>query len=282
MGKEQMTNIPAPAEIVEVRQVSGDTALFRLRFRDEETGNGFTFVPGQFVQVSVPAAGEAPFSPLSPPRSDGTLDLCVRKAGHVTSRLHKAREGEMVGIRGPFGTGFPVEEMMGKDVLLLAGGLGIVPLHSLLWHLLEKRDAYASITLMYGAREPSALLLREEMTALACRRDMRLMLTVDFSAEEWTAEPACNIGLLPDLLRGAPIAADNCYAIVCGPPALYRCIIGELQGLGFSDQRILLSLERRMKCGVGRCAHCAVGQMLCCIDGPVFRLSDLKDIGGAL
>jgi sulfhydrogenase subunit gamma (sulfur reductase) len=282
MPVDQMTNIPSPAEIVALRPISGDTTLFRLRLTDEEAARGFTFVPGQFVQVSAPAAGEAPFSPVNPPRNDGTLELCVRSVGHVTSQLHKARQGEMVGVRGPFGMGFPVAEMTGKDILLLAGGLGIVPLYSLLCHLLEHRDAYASITLMYGAREPSALLLREELRDLACRRDMRLMLTVDFAAEEGACEPSCAVGLLPDLLRGSPIVADNSYAAVCGPPALYRCIIGELQGLGFSDQHILLSLERRMKCGLGRCAHCAVGQLLCCIDGPVFRYSDLKTIEGAL
>lgn len=282
MPVDHMTNIPSPAEIIEIKPISGDTALFRLRLMDAEAARDFTFVPGQFVQVSAPAAGEAPFSPVNPPGNDGTLELCVRKVGHVTSRLHKARQGEMVGIRGPFGIGFPVTEMAGKDILLLAGGLGIVPLHSLLCYLLEQRDVYGSITLMYGAREPSALLLRDELRELACRRDMRLMLTVDFAADENACEPSCNIGLLPDLLRGVPITADNCYAAVCGPPALYRCIIGELQGLGFSDRRILLSLERRMKCGLGRCAHCAVGQLLCCIDGPVFRYSDLKTIEGAL
>ena len=281
MAVLDMINIPSPARIVALQPLSGDTTLFRLQL-EEEAAAGFSFTPGQFVQVSAPAAGEAPFSPVNPPRNDGMLELCIKKAGKVTSLLHKAETGGTLWVRGPFGTGFPMVEMVGRDILLLAGGLGIVPLYSLLGSLLAQRDRYASITLMYGAREPAALLLRDELAELACNGEMRLMLTVEFAAQETAGEPVCNIGLLPDLLRGSPVAVNNCYAAVCGPPALYRCIVGELHGLGFSDQRILLSLERRMKCGMGRCAHCAVGQLLCCIDGPVFRYSELKNIAGAI
>jgi NAD(P)H-flavin reductase len=135
---------------------------------------------------------------------------------------------------------------------------------------------------MYGAREPSAILFKEEMVELSTRTDMQLFLTVDFASDESPAGLICNTGLLPTLLKGVHFSTENTVAVVCGPPALYRCVIGELQGTGFSCDSIFLSLERRMKCGVGLCCHCAVGHFLCCTDGPVFRYSDIQGIRGAL
>lgn len=270
---------PATARIVEMRRLSGDTTLFRLL---PEVPGGIAFTPGQFVQLSVPAGGEAPISLAGELGADGLLELCVRKAGHVTSMLHDKRPGGVVAIRGPFGTGFPVAEMARKDVLLLAGGLGIAPLRSLLLYLLRHRESYCSITLMYGAREPAAMLFREELVELAAKGDFRLFLTVDFVSEELPEGLVCNIGLLPALLRGGSFAAASTYAAVCGPPTLYSCTIDELEAMGFSDRQIFVSLERRMKCGQGRCCHCAVGQFLCCTDGPVFRYSDIRNIPGAI
>lgn len=274
-----MTTIPATATITEIKPLSGDTSLYRLRLEDEET---FTFTPGQFVQLSVPAGGEVPISLAGPPAEDGTLELCIRRVGHVTDMLHHLSAGEMLGIRGPFGNGFPVAEMRGKDVLLLAGGLGIAPLRSLLYYLLERREDYGTVTLMYGAKEPAAILFREELAELSCRRDMRLLLTVDFLTEEPPGELACNVGLLPELLRGVNLRLERTVACVCGPPALYRCLVGDLEALGFLERQILLSLERRMKCGTGLCCHCAVGELFCCTDGPVFRYSEIKGIAEAL
>lgn len=276
-----MITTPASARIQVVRSLTPDIKLFRLRFIDD-TDCRITFTPGQFLQVSAPGAGEAPFSPLSAPGSDGILDLCIRKVGHVTTSLHALQEGDMVHIRGPFGNGFPTGRMEGKDLLLLAGGLGIVPLHSLLMYLVQRRELFGNITFMYGAKEPAALILREELQEACCNSAVKFMLTVDFATEDEAGRHLCNIGLLPDLLKGTSITTDNGYAAVCGPPALYRCLIGELLSLGFREDKILLSLERRMKCGLGRCAHCAVGQSLCCIDGPVFRYSEIKDVEGAI
>lgn len=278
MNGHEMTIVPAPAEIAEIRTLSGDTSLFRLRL---DRGN-FSFVPGQFVQLSVPAGGEIPVSPASAPGEGDLLDLCVRRVGRVTSLLHAAEAGERLGIRGPFGAGFPLEEMEGKHVLLLAGGLGIAPIRSLLRHLVRERERYASVTLMYGAREPAAMLFREELVELSQGDRFRLFLTVDFVRDEPPGQFACTIGLLPGLLKGVTLDPDTTCVAVCGPPPLYECLVGELEAMGFADDRIFLSLERRMKCGMGRCCHCAVGQLFCCTDGPVFRYRDIKAIPGAI
>lgn len=273
---------PYAARLLERRSISEDTALFRVAPEEDALKQLSSFIPGQFVQLSVPGAGEVPISPADLPAPDGTLELCVRRVGHVTELLHQQGAGAPLGIRGPFGSGFPLQEMAGRPILLLAGGLGIAPLRSLLMHLLRHRDSYGDITLMYGARQPKLMLFREELTALAAEGGLRLFLTVDFAQETCNGGYSCAVGLLPDLLKGFRFDARSTYAAVCGPPPLYRCLVSDLEKAGVAADRILLSLERRMRCGVGRCCHCAVGQKLCCIDGPVFRASDLKQIPEAL
>lgn len=273
---------PFAATLLDRRELSADTALFHVAPEQPALESLSRFVPGQFVQLSVPGAGEIPISPADTLAEDGTLELCVRRVGHVTELLHNSSAGATLGIRGPFGTGFPLREMAGRPVLLLAGGLGIVPLRSLLLHLLRQSRDFGEITLMYGARQPKLMLFREELAALAARGKLRLYLTVDFAPQEPTGNCSCAVGLLPDLLKGYSFDVERSYVAVCGPPALYRCLSVELEEAGVEAERILLSLERRMRCGIGRCCHCAVGQKLCCTDGPVFRLSDLKQIPEAL
>ncbi len=194
------TSIPLSATIAGVQRLSADTSLFRVALDGAE--KRIDARPGQFVQLSVPAGGEAPISLAGLPSQDGGLELCVRRAGHVTAMFHALPVGARVGIRGPYGNGFPVAEWRGKNVLLLAGGLGIAPLRSLLHYLLTHRAAFGEITLMYGAREPAAILFREELAELSGRRDMHLFLTVDFATEEPPQGLVCNTGLLPDLLEG--------------------------------------------------------------------------------
>jgi NAD(P)H-flavin reductase len=196
--------------------------------------------------------------------------------------LHELDVGSRLGVRGPFGNGFPVTAWQGKNILLLAGGLGIAPLRSLLYFLLQHRVEFGELTLMYGAREPSAILFKEELAKLSSRRDMHLFLTVDFATDEPLEGLICHTGLLPSLLKGVNFTTENTIAALCGPPALYRCAIDELQNFGITPDSIFLSLERRMKCGVGLCCHCAVGELFCCTDGPVFPYADIRGIRGAL
>lgn len=278
MNGSDRSMIPTMAEIVASIPLSADTSLFRLRF-DEGVAD---FLPGQFFQLSVPGAGEFPVSPASAADGGGVLEFCVRRVGQVTSLLHTLGPGDRVGLRGPFGKGFPVDEMAGAEILLLAGGLGIAPLRSLLYHLLQETDKYPQVTLMYGAREPAAMLFRDELVALARQERFRLLLTVDFVRDEPVEGNVCTIGLLPALLSGVKVEPASTWVAVCGPPPLYACLVAELASLGFDDERIFLSLERRMKCGVGHCCHCALGQLLCCSDGPVFRYSAIKGIPGGI
>jgi sulfhydrogenase subunit gamma (sulfur reductase) len=276
------TQVPFAATLLDRRSLSADTTLFRVAPEASALKELAAFVPGQFVQLSVPGAGEIPISPADLPAEDGTVQLCVRRAGHVTEHLHAVPDGVTLGLRGPFGTGFPVREMAGHPVLLLAGGLGIAPLRSLLYHLLRHAGDFPEITLMYGAKQPKLMLFREELAALATQGKLRLYLTVDFAPEEPAGNFSCRVGLLPDLLKGFKFDAAQSYVAVCGPPAVYRCLTGDLLEAGVAPERILLSLERRMRCGIGRCCHCAIGQKLCCLDGPVFRLSELQQIPEAL
>jgi NAD(P)H-flavin reductase len=281
-GNRDTTTLPLPATITGLQRLSGDTSLFRVEPDAAADGGRIAAFPGQFVQLSVPAGGEVPISLASLPGDNGSLELCVRRAGHVTAMLHALPVGARVGVRGPFGNGFPVADWRGKNVLLLAGGLGIAPLRSLLHYLLTHRTAFGDVTLLYGAREPAAILFKEELAELSGRRDMHLFLTVDFASEESPGGLVCNTGLLPELLKGVNVTTANTVAAVCGPPALYRCAIAELQGFGLPAEAIHLSLERRMKCGMGLCCHCAVGDLFCCTDGPVFRYDRLVGIPGAL
>ena len=273
---------PFAANLLERRELSPDTALFSIAPEKAALAALSRFVPGQFIQLSVPGAGEVPISPADLPGEDGTLQLCVRRVGHVTQQLHRSPAGTRLGLRGPFGTGFPVGEMAGHPVLLLAGGLGIAPLRSLLCYLIRHGREFGEITLMYGARQPALMLFREELANLSAKGQLRLYLTVDFAPEEPAGNFSCAVGLLPELLQGFRFDAGRSFAAVCGPPPLYRCLVNELTGAGVEPGRILLSLERRMRCGVGRCCHCALGQKLCCTDGPVFRLSELQQIPEAL
>jgi len=274
--------VPLPATIINRNALSPDTVLFRILLDDGEAAREFTYVPGQFIQLSVPGGGEVPISLASSPKRNETMELCVKRVGHVTSLLHTLTIGSRLGIRGPLGNGFPVDEWHGKNILLLAGGLGIAPLRALLHYLLDHRTDFGEITLMYGSREPSAILFKEELAQMSSRRDMHLFLTVDLATEEPPEGLVCNTGLLPTLLKGVKFTTVNTIAALCGPPALYRCAMEELHNFGFAPETIYLSLERRMKCGVGLCCHCAVGELFCCTDGPVFRYADIQKIEGAL
>ena len=248
-----------------------DNHLFTLRFVDEELAATFRHRPGQFVMLSVPAAGEAPISISSSPSRPGVLELCVRRVGRVTAALYRLPANEVVGIRGPYGNGFPVERLRGNDLLVAAGGLGMAPLRSLLWYVLDNRDDFGRLTLMYGARTPADMLFRDELVSLMDRSDLTCLLTVD-------ADPGTgwrgHVGLLPRLFDHAVLEPTTTYAAVCGPPVVYRFILEQLLALGFSKDRILMSLERRMKCGVGKCGHCSVGYKYTCIHGPIFTYWD--------
>ena len=262
---------PWPACLVRIQPMAEDDSLFTLRFVDDQRADRFRHIPGQFLMLSVPGAGEAPISISSSPTRRGVLELCVRKVGRVTAALHRLEAGRVVGVRGPYGNGFPIQTLRGEDVLLVAGGLGMAPLRSLLWYVLDNRRDFGRLILMYGARRPEDILFRDELTSLVQSADLDCFLTVDRDA---TGRWNHHVGRLPSLFDHACIDPARTRACVCGPPVVYRFVLERLLELGFAKDRILMSLERRMKCGVGKCGHCSVGYQYTCVHGPIFTYWD--------
>lgn len=230
--------------------------------------------PGQFVQLWVPGVGESPISVCSAYRH-GKLELTVRKVGRVTSALLQMKEGDWVGLRGPYGVGFPVEEFKGKNVCLIAGGLGAAPMRSVCQYLLDRREEYGRITLIYGMRHSNDLLFRAELTLLLARKDLEVFIAAEELDGPELPPIALQLGRVTDMVKLAHITPDFEVA-VCGPPIMYSYVIDELKKKGVAESNIWLSLERQMKCGIGKCGHCFVGGLLTCKAGPVFNLSKLR------
>jgi sulfhydrogenase subunit gamma (sulfur reductase) len=262
---------PHIARLVRIYKMVEDHYLFTFRFEDDDLARTFRHRPGQFVMLSVPGSGEAPISISSSPTRPGVLELCVRRTGRVTDALYRLRMNDRVGIRGPYGNGYPVEAMEGEDLLITAGGLGMAPLRSLLWYALDEREKFGRLILMYGARTPDTMLFRDELTSLADRDDLTCLLTVD---EDPAGDWRHHVGVLPILFDHVSLDPRGTMAAVCGPPVVYRFVLQRLLELGFPKDRILMSLERRMKCGVGKCGHCSVGYKYTCVHGPIFTYWD--------
>jgi sulfhydrogenase subunit gamma (sulfur reductase) len=273
--------LPKTAIITRSRPLTVDTTLYTLSCNDRNAPLS-SFLPGQFLELSLPGIGEVPISYCGLPGDSGAIELCIRHLGHVTLALQRALPGDQVGLRGPFGQGFPLVSYENRDLLLIAGGLGMAPLRSLLLALLAQRERWGELILLYGAREAGSLLFLDELLELLQRSDIRIHLAIDRPGGSPDVPPNCRVALLPALLDQLTIHPDRTSAALCGPPAVYPYLVTGLKKMGLSDDRIHLSLERRMKCGLGRCGHCAVGTLLCCTDGPVFSLARLQGIEGAL
>ena len=263
--------LPQPCRIVGSTPQTDDTMLFKVRLEDNQLAESFDHKPGQFVQVSVMGAGECPISIASSPTRHGTIDLCIRKAGRVTDSFHDLGQNALFGLRGPYGNGYPVEVMEGNNLLIVAGGLGMAPLRSLLWYALDHRDRFKDVILMYGTSNQNDFLFKGELLSLMSRNDIQTLLAV---AEDIDGSWKGEVGFVTDLFDHAELDADNTYAAICGPPVMYRYVIEKLLDEGFSKGRILMSLERKMKCGIGKCVHCSVGFKYTCIDGPIFTYWD--------
>lgn len=267
---------PQPARITRISELTPDVRLFDLRFQDPGLAERFTYRPGQFVELSVLGVGEAPFSLPSSPTRRGFFQLGIRRVGTLTSFLFdRIREGDLVGIRGPLGNGFPVELFRGQDVLLLAGGLGMVPLRGLLLYLLDQREHYGRVILLAGFRSPQVVLFRDELESVARRGDAEVHLSVDDTQGlPWAAA----VGVVTELLDRVRIDPSRTYAVACGPPVFYKFMLEKVVAMGLGRDRIYLSLERRMECGVGKCGHCGVGYTFTCLHGPVFSYWDALNL----
>jgi sulfhydrogenase subunit gamma (sulfur reductase) len=267
---------PYLMRIAAITQETSDTKTFRLVFTDPADGAGFTFQPGQFGLFSVFGHGEAPFGLSSSPTRNGAIEFSVKRVGKVTNALHGMQVGDTVGFRGPYGRGFPIEELRGKHLLFAGGGIGMAPLRSLLWNCLDRRDEFGDITVIYGARSVADLVYKPELQEWAARSDMRTILTVDPGGEDatWTGE----VGFVPAVLERAEPSPENTEVITCGPPVMIRFVIQTLTRLGFAPAQIITTLEAKMKCGLGKCGRCNIGPAYVCKHGPVFRFSELQTL----
>jgi sulfhydrogenase subunit gamma (sulfur reductase) len=265
--------LPEPARIVRMYPLTDDVKFFQVRIADMEKALAFKYRVGQFAMLSVLGAGEAPFSISSTPSRPGLLEFCIRKVGTVTEALFRLKENDLIGIRGPYGNGFPVQKIKGKEVLIVMGGLGAAPLRSVLLYCLDNRDQFGRVILLHGAKKPSEMIFREEFLDLKQREDLECYLTVD---EDDTKEWKENIGVVTTLFpKINDIYPENTFSLVCGPPVMYKFVLKELIKLNIPKDQILMTLERRMKCGVGKCGHCAIDYIYTCLDGPVFTYWDV-------
>lgn len=267
--------LPKWAEIFRIEDLTGTEKLFEMHLL---SGEPLGHNPGQFVELSVMGIGEAPISVSSAPRQTNSFELAIRKVGNLTNAMHRLSVGDWVGIRGPFGTHFPVAETQGKDILFVAGGIGLVPLRSFIHFVLENRENYGEVTILFGARNPSERLFLDELDRWRNRTDVRYLETVDRPDPEWKG----HVGVITTLFPQIDIDPSNTFCIIVGPPVMYRFAILEAKAKGIPDTQIFLSLERRMKCGLGKCGHCQINHIYVCQDGPVFRYTDIFDLEEAL
>ena len=254
------------SEIFNIIPLTAQEKLFHIRILDPYEREQFTFLPGQFVMLELPGCGEVPISISSSISNKEFIELCIRKVGKVTGMLHRLEPGAIVGIRGPFGTHFPMQKMVGCNILLIAGGLGIVPLRPTIYWANEHRSDYKDITILYGAKEPGEILFDYQFKEWHKIFDLKILTIVQNRGENWKGR----VGLITDLFDEVPIDPDNTFAIVCGPPVMFKFVFAHLSNVGIPRQRMFLSLERRMHCGMGKCCRCNVGSTFTCLDGPVF------------
>lgn len=254
------------ARIIAAIPLTKDETLFRIQIVDPKSRELFSFLPGQFVMVEVPGCGEVAISISGSSSNKEFIELCIRKVGKVTSMIHRLNAGAMVGIRGPFGTNFPMREMNGSNVLLIAGGLGIVPLRSSISWVNEHRQDYKDITILYGARNPDQLLFDYQYEEWRKVYGLEMLTIVEEPDDSWEGP----VGLITKLFDQVPIDPDDTFAVVCGPPVMFKFVCGRLSEMGIPRQRMFVSLERRMHCGMGKCCRCNVGSTFTCLDGPVF------------
>lgn len=268
---------PVTLEEVTVENDARDLKTFKLVFEKEEDREAFTYLPGQFAEVSVLGMGESPFGIASSPTEKEYLLFSVKLTGTVTRELHNSEPGRKLGVRGPLGNTFPWQRLKGKDILIVSGGFAFTTLRSSIVYMMDpdNRKDFGKITVLYGVRSPGELMYKEVLKSWQGNPDIDLTLTVDREPEEeWDGK----VGLVPNVLREMNPSATNTLVLVCGPPIMIRFTIPVLLELGFDKESIILSLENRMKCGIGKCGRCNVGSKYVCVDGPVFTFAGLEKL----
>jgi NAD(P)H-flavin reductase len=269
--------LPYPVRINEIITETEDRNLktFKFVFLNPGDEEKFAYTPGQFAELSIPGKGEIPIGIASSPTEKGFVKFTVNKTGLVTTHLHNMKEGDVMGIRGPLGNWYPWEEIEGKNIVIIGGGFAFTTLRSSIVYMLtqENRSKFGDISVVYGARSPGMLLYKDELAAWEQRNDINMHITVDGTDDpDWKY----NVGFVPTITEEKITGANDAYVIVCGPPIMIKFTQPVLEKAGFPPERIILSLELRMKCGIGICGRCNIGEKYVCKDGPVFTLDQLK------
>jgi sulfhydrogenase subunit gamma (sulfur reductase) len=266
--------LPNLVTIEKITAETPDVRTFKLVFQDEDVRENFTFRAGQFAEYSLFGAGEVTFCIASSPTRKGYIECTYRGVGRVTEMLRNLEVGDTMAVRGPYGNSFPIEQFYGKNLVFVAGGIALPPLRTLIWNCLDQRDKFGDITIVYGARSVADLVYKDELKEWQERSDVRLVKTVDPGGE--TAEWDGKVGFVPTILEEAAPSAENTIALLCGPPIMIKFTLPVLEKLGFTDETVYTTLENRMKCGIGKCGRCNVGNIYVCKDGPVFTAKEVK------
>lgn len=226
------------------------------------------FTPGQFYMIDIPGFGKCPLGIMQSKCSNNKLQALVRTVGDLTEKINSLKKNDYIYIHGPYGNGFPISELKKKNILMIAGGIGIVPIKSLLDYISENKGDFENIQLMYGAKTPVEIFFQKEINK--CEGFGEMMLSAEKNSQNWGG----NIGLVTSMINSKTVESNNCIAVLCGPPIMYKAVIEKLNNIGFSDKSIFISMEKRMRCGVGKCQHCTCGDKYACTDGPVFRYDE--------
>jgi len=270
--------IPIPVDLIKIitEVTTKDIKTFRFSFVNKEDGENFKYLPGQFAELSIFGKGESPIGIASSPTQEGYIEFTVQKAGVVTSNLHDLEEGTRMGVRGPLGNSWPIEYLEGKNIVIVGGGFAFTTLRSMINYMIheDNRSRFGNITVVYGAREPGLLIYKDELAAWEKRDDIDVYVTVDKGDEAWTGRE----GFVPTVCKEVGPSSENAVTIICGPPIMIRFTLPVFFDLGFSRENIYTSLEMRMKCGIGKCGRCNVGEKYVCKDGPVFSLAELDKL----
>jgi sulfhydrogenase subunit gamma (sulfur reductase) len=268
MSERANPMLPTLGTLIGVKEIADEIKLFQVKL----DGQRFDYLPGQFAFLSAFGVGEAPFGLASIPSRTSLLEFAVNRIGTVTSALHNLETGAIVGVRGPLGNSFPLGEMRGKDLVVLGGGIGGAPLRPVIHTVLDNRSEYGHLTILWAARRPSLLVFTDEYDAWRAAPDTDLHVTVDEGNVSWTG----NVGLITELLEQVGPSPENAVAIICGPPIMIKFVLLGLKRLGFADEQIIMTLEAKMKCGIGKCGRCNLGEQFVCLHGPVFSLTQVS------
>jgi NAD(P)H-flavin reductase len=275
--KDKNIYLPAIAVLDEIRDEIKDVKTFFWHFEDPANEKLFReFMPGQFAMVSVFGLGEIAIS-LPPSPTEDKLFFTTRKVGSVTNAMHELKPGDKFAVRGPYGNGFPMKQYEGRNLIIVAGGIGLIPLRSVLVYALHNRTKFGKIQLFYGSRTPKDLMYTENLKQWQSDKGFECYLTVDRAEDAWKGE----VGVVGALFKkpNVEMPVNNTTVFVCGPPIMFRFVLADLQKMGFQDQNMVSTLERYMKCGVGKCGHCCIGVAYVCTDGPVFTLEQIRKLG---